>query len=156
MKQKLLLIASLFFLSSTAFAQSPTRVTGQIKDNTGKAIGTATILLHNAKDSSIAKTAISDSKGVYEMQVKPGRYFVTSSVVNMQKTSSPAFEVKDGETTTAPDISTQALAKSLEGVTVSSKKPMVEVKADKTILNVEGTINAVGNDGLELLRKSRG
>ncbi|HAO46599.1 MAG TPA: TonB-dependent receptor [Ferruginibacter sp.] len=156
MKQKLLLIASLFFLSSTAFAQSPTRVTGQIKDNTGKAIGTATILLHNAKDSSIAKTAISDSKGNYEMQVKPGRYFVTSSVVNMQKTSSPAFEIKEGETTTAPDINTQASAKSLEGVTVSSKKPMVEVKADKTILNVEGTINAVGNDGLELLRKSPG
>ena len=33
---------------------------------------------------------------------------------------------------------------------------MVEVKADKMILNVEGTINAVGNDALELLRKSPG
>jgi len=30
------------------------------------------------------------------------------------------------------------------------------VKADKTILNVEGTINAVGTDALELLRKSPG
>ncbi|MCY7291996.1 MAG: TonB-dependent receptor, partial [Ferruginibacter sp.] len=30
------------------------------------------------------------------------------------------------------------------------------VRADKTILNVEGTINAVGNDALELLRKSPG
>ena len=44
----------------------------------------------------------------------------------------------------------------LAGVTVSSKKPIVEVKADRTILNVEGTINAVGNDALELLRKSPG
>ncbi|HWR32806.1 MAG TPA: outer membrane beta-barrel family protein, partial [Chitinophagaceae bacterium] len=44
----------------------------------------------------------------------------------------------------------------LKAVTVSSKKPMVEVKADKTILNVEGTINATGNDALELLRKSPG
>ena len=33
---------------------------------------------------------------------------------------------------------------------------MVEVKADKTILNVEGTINAVGYDALELLRRSPG
>ena len=33
---------------------------------------------------------------------------------------------------------------------------MVEVKADKTILNVEGTINAVGSNALELLRKSPG
>lgn len=32
----------------------------------------------------------------------------------------------------------------------------MEVRADKTILNVEGTINAVGNDAMELLRKSPG
>ncbi|RZJ34908.1 MAG: hypothetical protein EOO18_08220 [Chryseobacterium sp.] len=33
---------------------------------------------------------------------------------------------------------------------------MVEIKADKTILNVEGTINATGSDALELLRKAPG
>ncbi|WP_315819791.1 outer membrane beta-barrel protein [Paraflavitalea speifideaquila] len=33
---------------------------------------------------------------------------------------------------------------------------MIEVKADKTILNVEGSVNAVGQDALELLRKSPG
>ncbi len=44
----------------------------------------------------------------------------------------------------------------LQGVTITAQKPMVEVKADKTILNVEGTINAVGYDALELLRKSPG
>jgi hypothetical protein len=32
----------------------------------------------------------------------------------------------------------------------------VEVKADKMIVNVEGTINATGSDALELLRKSPG
>lgn len=158
MKQKLLLISSLLFLSATSlFAQSPTRVTGQIKDNTGKALSNATVMLHSAKDSSLKKTAVSDSKGNYEMlAIKPGSYFVSSSVVNMKKTNSPVFEVKENETTTAPEIITTPVAKSLEGVTVSTKKPMVEVKADKTILNVEGTINAVGNDGLELLRKSPG
>ena len=33
---------------------------------------------------------------------------------------------------------------------------MIEVKADKTIVNVENSINAVGSDALELLRKSPG
>jgi iron complex outermembrane receptor protein len=47
-------------------------------------------------------------------------------------------------------------ARELQGVTVTSQKPMVEVKADKTILNVEGTINATGSNALELLRKSPG
>ncbi len=44
----------------------------------------------------------------------------------------------------------------MSNVTVTAKKPMVEVKADKTILNVEGTINATGSNALELLRKSPG
>lgn len=44
----------------------------------------------------------------------------------------------------------------LKEVVVSSVKPVIEVKADKTILNVEGSINAVGQDALELLRKSPG
>jgi hypothetical protein len=39
---------------------------------------------------------------------------------------------------------------------VTAQKPVVEVKADKMILNVEGTANAVGTDALELLRKSPG
>jgi hypothetical protein len=158
MKQKLLLILfTCLFSAVNINAQSVTKISGQIKDNSGKALSAATVMLHSAKDSSLKKTAVSDSKGNYEMlAIKPGRYFITSSVVNMQKTSSSVFEVKENETTTAPDIITQAAAKSLAGVTVSSKKPMVEVKADKTILNVEGTINAVGNDGLELLRKSPG
>ncbi|HMD00875.1 MAG TPA: outer membrane beta-barrel protein, partial [Ferruginibacter sp.] len=48
------------------------------------------------------------------------------------------------------------IAGNLNNVTVTANKPMVEVKADKTILNVEGTINAVGSNALELLRKSPG
>ncbi|HNL65795.1 MAG TPA: TonB-dependent receptor, partial [Ferruginibacter sp.] len=156
MKQTLLLLVSLIILSAT-HAQTTTKVAGSIKDNTGKALSNATIMLYAAKDSALKKTAVSDSKGNYEMlAIKPGRYFVSSTVVNMQKTNSAVFEVKENETTTVADLVTQPAAKSLDAVTVSSKKPMVEVKADKTILNVEGTINAVGNDGLELLRKSPG
>lgn len=158
MKQKLLLIAALCLFSALGIhAQSITKITGQIKDNSGKALSAATIMLHSAKDSSLVKTAVSDSKGNYEIPlIKPGRYFVRSSALNMQKTSSAIFEVKENETTIAPAITTQPMAKSLEAVTISTKKPIVEVRADKTILNVEGTINAVGNDALELLRKSPG
>jgi iron complex outermembrane recepter protein len=41
-------------------------------------------------------------------------------------------------------------------VVKSKAKPMVEVKADRTILNVENTISAIGSDALTLLRKSPG
>lgn len=157
MKQKLLLIATVLFCSFQANAQNTSKVTGQVNDNNGKALNAITVILHRAKDSSIAKTAVTDGKGHYEMAtVKAGSYFVTTSAVSLKNASSAVFEVKDGETATVPAISVQAGGKSLQEVTITSKKPIVEVKADKTILNVEGTINAVGNDAFELLRKSPG
>ncbi len=158
MTSKLFFIAAIgLFSAISTHAQSPTKVAGQINDNTGKPLVAATIMLHSAKDSSLKKTAVSDSKGNYEiLLIKPGKYFVTTSVVNMLKTSSAVFEVKENETTTVAGITTQPAGKNLQAVTVTSKKPMVEVRADKTILNVEGTINATGNDGLELLRRAPG
>lgn len=53
-------------------------------------------------------------------------------------------------------LSTPQKADSLKAVTVTGRRPPVEVKADRTIVNVEGTINSVGQDALELLRKSPG
>ena len=158
MKQKLLLVFTISLCATiNLFAQNATKITGQINDNNGKAITAATIMLQAAKDSSLVKTAITNSNGLYEIiQVKPGRYFVSSSVVGMQKTSSAIFELKENESITAPVINAKPSEKNMAGVTVTSTKPMVEVKADKTILNVEGTINAIGNDALELLRKSPG
>ena len=158
MKQKLLLILSIgLFTTITAFAQSSSKVSGQINDNNGKPLAAATIMLQKAKDSSLVKTAVTNASGNYEITaVKPGSYFVTATSAGIKKTTSPVFEVKENENATAPLLTAQPATKDLAGVTVTSAKPMVEVRADKTILNVEGTINAVGNDALELLRKSPG
>ena len=158
MKQKLMLILSIgLFTTISAFAQSSSKVSGQINDNNGKPLAAATIMLQKAKDSSLVKTAVTNASGNYEITpVKPGSYFVTATSAGIKKTTSPVFEVKENENATAPLLTAQPATKDLAGVTVTSAKPMVEVRADKTILNVEGTINAVGNDALELLRKSPG
>ena len=158
MKQKLLFIAAITLFSAMNInAQSISKITGEIKDNTGKGINAATVMLFKAKDSTLVKTEVSNPSGIYEFkQVKAGSYFIRTSVVNMQKTASALITVNENETVTAPPVTLKPADKSLQGVTVTSKKPLVEVKADKTIVNVEGTINAVGNDGLELLRKSPG
>jgi len=158
MKQKLLLIAAAMLISALQLkAQTASKITGQVKDNTGKAIAAATVTLNNAKDSSLVKTAVTNGEGNYELPgIKPGKYFVTATVAGMQKKASPVIEVKENENTVVPAITLSPATKVLEGVTVTSQKPIVEVRADKMIVNVEGTINAVGNDALELLRKSPG
>ena len=158
MKQKQLFIAAIAMFSAlNSFAQTPAKITGEVKDNNGKPLGAATIMLMRAKDSGLVKTDVSNNGGIYEFrQVKAGNYFIRTTAVNMKPSATAVISVSEGETVTVPSISLKQADKALSGVTVTSKKPMIEVRADKTIVNVEGTINAVGNDGLELLRKSPG
>ena len=148
-----LLIVS-FLVAVTGFAQ---QISGTVKDQQGKPVSGSTVSLLNAKDSSVVKLAASNNDGQYSFNaIKAGKYLVSITHVGYANSYSPGFEVSGSGETNVPGVALNKLAAELKGVTVTSKKPMVEVKADRTILNVEGTINSTGNDALELLRKSPG
>ena len=48
------------------------------------------------------------------------------------------------------------LAKSLGGVTVTARKPLIEQKVDRTVLNVDASATNVGTSAMEVLEKSPG
>ena len=141
----------------TSFGASSQKITGTIKDDQGKALSGATVTLQRAKDSSVAKIAATNASGRYDfINIQAGKYFVATSYVSYLNKRSSLFEVDGTGDVTVPEIVLEKASTNLQDVTVTSKKPMIEVKADKTILNIEGTINAVGSDALELLRKAPG
>lgn len=141
-------------IAATSFAQ---QVSGTVKDQQGKPVSGSTVSLLNSKDSSVAKLAVSASDGHYSFSsIKNGKYVISFTHVGFVPSYSATFDFAGSGNFAVPDQQVSKLASELKGVTVSSKKPIVEVKADRTILNVEGTINATGNDALELLRKSPG
>jgi iron complex outermembrane receptor protein len=132
------------------------QITGSVSDNNGKALNGATISLLNAKDSSIAKLAATKDEGRYTITgIKPGQYLVSASYVGHVPRYSAPFEVASADVT-VPALLLEKATGDMKNIVVTARKPIVEVKADKTILNVEGTINATGSDALELLRKSPG
>lgn len=143
----------LLMLATFSKAQS---ISGTLNDETNKPVAGASVSLHKAKDSSVIKIAVSGNDGKYSFNnAANGKYFVTFASVGFAKSSSTFFEV-NSSAVTVPSIILKKVSKQLGEVTVSSKKPMIEVKADKTIFNVEASINAVGSDAFELLRKSPG
>ncbi|MEY3420532.1 MAG: hypothetical protein RIR48_817, partial [Bacteroidota bacterium] len=78
MKQFLLLILSALIIP--CFGQS---VKGTIKENNAP-IAFANIILHQAKDSSIAKFTYSDDNGQFYFDgVKPDKYFVKITYVGL-------------------------------------------------------------------------
>ena len=148
----------LFFLLfaasfSTARAQ---QVSGLAKDPEGRPVSGATISLLADTGSKVLKLAVTNDGGAYSfLNIASGKYRVGASHVSFQSQISPAFEI-NGSDISLPELKLAKASGDLKNVVVTAKKPIVEVKADKTILNVEGTINAVGSDALELLRKSPG
>ncbi len=141
----------------SGFASLAQKITGVVKDDQGKALFAVNVMLQKSKDSSIVKMAATNNSGIYEFtNIQPGKYFIGISHISHTQKTSATFDLSGTGNITVPEMSLEKASKSLEAVVVSSKKPMIEVKADKTILNVEGTINAVGDDVLELLRKAPG
>src|SRR5205814_6544405 len=123
-----------FLAVTSAIAQ---QIAGKIQDQDGKALAGSTISLLKAKDSSVAKLGITNNEGHFSLDgIKAGRYLVSASHVGYKLGYSPAFEYSVSETTNVPSLQLSKATSELKGVTVSSKKPIVEVKADRTILNV--------------------
>lgn len=151
--RKFILLSGFIFLAFSSIAQ----IKGNVKDNDGKKVANASVSLQNAKDSAVVKIAVTDANGLYEFKnIKEGRYFTTIAFIGYAPARSNVFEVSGSGDVNVTSITITKLSGNLKDVTVTAKKPVVEVKADKTILNVENSINAVGNDALELLRKSPG
>jgi iron complex outermembrane receptor protein len=149
----LLLLLTFCLTNILSYAQ---QINGIALDDQGKPLAGSSIALKKTRDSSIVKISLSDASGKYAFKEIPaGNYFINISHVGYTARNTPPFEVGEG-IVNAPSAALPKAAANLKEVVVTSRKPVVEVKADKIVLNVEGSVNAVGQDALELLRKSPG
>lgn len=157
MRKIFTLTAFLLSLAGSSVAQAPSIISGSVKDNANKPLPAATVSLLNAKDSSLVKTDVTDNKGNFEISTtKEGSFLLSYSSIGFDQQYSAVFEKKNGEPVTIQAVSLQNASSKLKEVTIVAKKPMIEVKADKTVFNVEASINAQGSNALELLQKSPG
>lgn len=146
-------------LSLVSFAQHNNgKVSGTVIDGNAKTIESATITLLRAKDSSVAKMSVADRTGKFAFEgVDEGSYVVSISAIGHDKGFSETFEITSANpAVTLKTIELVPVAKSVGGVTVISKKPLIEQKIDRTIVNVEASVTNVGNSALEVLEKSPG
>jgi len=117
----------------------------------------ANIALYNASDSSLVKVQTSGEAGQFQMLGLPaGNYDLVATYVGLSPLKVDEIELVDGETFDLGEQKMTAAATELEAAVVKGRRAMVEVKPDRTVFNVEGTINATGADGIELLRKAPG
>ncbi|MFD1141467.1 outer membrane beta-barrel protein [Larkinella insperata] len=149
-----------WLVMTSALAQAPVKgkVRGLVIDPSQKPAEFVTILLLKAKDSTLVKGAVTNDKGLYELDnVAEGRYRVATSLMGYQKVYSEPFAIDAAN----PDVQVKTLtmleeSKKLNEVKVVAKKPFIEQEIDRTVVNVENSIVASGNTALEVLEKAPG
>lgn len=144
-----------FILFCTALASYSQTITGTLKSAIDEPIPYAAVTINSPLDSSLVKATISNENGMFTLKgMLPSEYLLGVSVLGYADYQKKINYV-GGELVLKSIILTEA-AQNLEEVTVVAEKPMVQVLADKTVFNVENTINATGTSAFELLRKAPG
>ena len=156
------------FLLLTLFALIITQLSAQ-SNNVGNLIATivnednlgiedVSLSLLFAKDSAIAKIALSDKQGVASFEgLKYDEYILSVSKIGYEKYLSHkiSLDVTHNDIK-LPEISLHKSAKELSEVNVVYKKPLIERQLDKLVVNVENSILAAGSSILEVLQRSPG
>jgi len=150
----------LFTLYNTCYAQNISgRITGTVTDLQNKPLAGATILLLHANDSTNIKSTASGEDGKFIFKrLAAGRYIIQITGVGFKKFTSSILTVDhEHADLVLPAIAIeQANRKVLKEVIVAAKKPQIEHRMDRTIVNVDAILTAAGSNALEVLSKSPG
>lgn len=152
-----LLTFLLLIMGSFAFAQpAPTREIKITVVNTGKtALTHATVSLLKT-DSTLLRTNITDSVGFAVFtDLAPGNYIVRVTRVDYNAQHTSVIDLRQ-ETSFSATITLQSKPGLLKDVTVTARKPFIQVLSDKTVVNVEAGITNAGATALEVLERSPG
>lgn len=138
-------------------AQKRTQIRGRILNEQETPLSNGTIFLLKAQDSTVLKQAISHDDGSYQLIVMdPGTYILKFSLIGFTDFYSAVIQVTDQKILHVHDIHLVPSIKQLENIEVHSTKKLIEVKPDRTILNVSSSINSIGSNAFELLKESPG
>ncbi len=139
--------------SAILFAQNTLKISGRATDGT-KPLEGATATLHTA-DSAKLHSVAANKEGIFELAApKPGKYRVSISAVGFQTKWSELVDVKANAK--LPDYTLAPASKKLDEVVVMGKKPLIEQKIDRMVVNVDASPGNVGLTALEVLERTPG
>ncbi|HEY8734509.1 MAG TPA: TonB-dependent receptor, partial [Puia sp.] len=142
-----------------SFAQGKIgKINGSIKDGNGKPLDGVTISLFQKTDSAIKKIALTDKMGNYEFENLPlNTYFLSASHVGYSNWNGLSFRIDlQHPAIRVNDIFLRSSGDSLGFVTITGKRPLIENRIDKIVVNVDASTTNAGLTALEVLEKSPG
>jgi len=150
------LTAFLVSMYCCSFAQTSYTVTGKVLTDNGTSAEGATITLLKYPDSSVVKSTICTQEGHFGFDhIKPGNYMVFAHKIGFHRLYSRQYNVVNDDIA-INDITLRSLTDQLKEVTITDKRDYIEVRPDKTVLNVDRSIFAAGNSAFDVLSTAPG
>lgn len=129
-------------------------IKGTVTDNTGAPLEAATIVL--LKDSTtLVKTETSQEKGVFLLESIPSGSYALKVMLGGYETYSKN-EIALTNNVDLGDIKLLSKSQQLKDVTVTVQRPLIQVKPDKLVLNVDNSITSAGLSAMDVLQKAPG
>jgi len=153
MKKPIQLVVLFLLATSTLFAQN--KIAGKVTDKNGS-VYFATVALYNQADSTIYKAESTDNNGNFKIKdIKDGDYYLETSMLGYATTKNEAINFPQNNDQTF-DIFLKEDSKMLSEVEVVSRKPLLEQKADRLIVNVEDNLTSLNGSVLDVMKKVPG
>ncbi|MGB3800698.1 MAG: outer membrane beta-barrel protein, partial [Lewinella sp.] len=144
------------FTSTLAYTQDTGTIAGSLQANDEPA-EFANVLLLAAIDSAVVKMELADETGTYRFaDVNPGDYFIRTTGIGLPQTDQVVFTLAAGQQLALPVYVLTASATDLATIEVTARKPFLEQKAGRLVVNVDQSITGQGGSVVDLLKKVPG
>ena len=130
-------------------------VMGSIVDASGVPLQYASVNVKKVTDSTTVQYGITDADGKFMLENIPfGQYFVEIQYVGYQKSTSSPFTIsKENAVYKISKYKMTDKNSELGEVVIRAQKDMLQTNLDKTVFNVESSINATGQTAVEVLEE---
>ena len=150
-------ILSLLFLLPAFAAFAQTILTGTVRTPDGDPGAFSPVLLFSAMqpEPALLLSTLTEPDGSFTLTVPAaGSFFLEIKVAGYLTKTTLALAIQGNDTVRLGELVVEAL--NIGAVDIEAKKPLLEVRPDKMVLNVAGSLLASGSDAWTLLRKAPG
>lgn len=150
------MLCAAILLSLAAVTQNVAGISVTLKNAAGEPLAAATAALLN-QDSALVALAFSNKDGrVHFENTANGTYRIRVTAIGYQSHFTPFFSYSENGALQLAPLSLVPDTRTMQEVTVTARKPLIELQPGKTVVNVDAGITNTGTSVMEALEKMPG
>jgi len=147
------IVLSIIFSVLLNQSYSQSSISGVLYENDTTVVSNAYVAVFTKVDSQMVKIETTKMDGSFTVSnLIAGTYFLKATFVGFEDLILDNITISENESKNIGNI--QFASNNLDVIEITGQRAILEVKPDRTIFNVEGTINSTGANAIELLRKA--